>query len=112
MDQRRLRVIFSPAAQRDIEKLEADKAIRLVKDIKSYLETNPFPLGKTRIKKMSGFKPPLYRLRSGDLRAYYRIFQEEVVVLTITHKKDSEKFLKRIQEPGGVYKKALRQHSE
>jgi len=100
---RRFRIIFSPAAQRDIEKLETGIAIRLVKEIKTYLETNPFPLGKTRIKKLTNFHPPLYRLRSASFRAYFRIFSQEVVILAITHKKDSEKFLKRIQEARLTY---------
>lgn len=97
MEQKRFKVIFSPSAERDIEKLEADDAIQLVRDIKIYLETSPLPIGKTRIKKLSGYKLPLYRLRSGDFRAYYQIHSQGVIILTITHKKDSEKILKRLK---------------
>jgi mRNA-degrading endonuclease RelE of RelBE toxin-antitoxin system len=60
---RNFKVIFSPSAQKEIESLEADDAVQLAKGIKSYLETSPLPFGKTRIKKVTGFKPPLYRLR-------------------------------------------------
>ncbi len=97
MEEKKYKVIFSPSAQRDIERFEADDALQLVKDIKTYLETSPLPIGKTRIKKLSGFNPPLYRLRSGDFMAYYRIFSKGVVILAITHKKDSEKILKKLQ---------------
>lgn len=90
-------VIFSESAQRDIQNLEGEDALRLVKDIKTYLETSPLPFGKTRIRKLSGFKPPLYRLRSGDFRAYYRIISRDVVILAITHKKDSEKYLRKLR---------------
>lgn len=97
MEQKRFKVIISPSAQRNIEALERDEALQLIKDIKAYLETSPFPFGKPRIKKLTGFAPPLYRMRSGDFRAYYRILSYEVVVLAMTHKKDSEKILKRLR---------------
>jgi mRNA-degrading endonuclease RelE of RelBE toxin-antitoxin system len=98
MREKRLKVIFSPAAARDIEGLETAAAITLVKDIQTYLEVRPVPIGKSRIKKLAGFAPPLFRLRSGDFRAYYRIGGAEVVVLAITRRKDSDKRLKRIAE--------------
>lgn len=97
MEQKRFKVIFSPSAERDIKKLETDDAIQLVKDINTYLEMSPLPIGKTRIKKLSGYKPPLYRLRSGDFRAYYQIHSPAIIILTITHKKDSEKILKNLK---------------
>jgi len=95
--QKRFRVIFSPPAQREIEGVETNTALQLVKDIKTYLEAFPFPFGKNRIKKMSGYNPPLYRLRSGDFRAYYRILSGNVIILVITHKKDAEKLLKKLR---------------
>ncbi len=98
MREKRFRVVFSPAAVRDIEAIETGTAIRIVRDIKAYLELRPIPIGKSRIKKMSGFEPALFRIRSGDFRAYYRICDEEVVVLAVTHRKDSDKRLKRIAE--------------
>jgi mRNA-degrading endonuclease RelE of RelBE toxin-antitoxin system len=98
MREKRFRVVFSPAAVRDVEDIEAGAAIRLVTDIKTYLELRPVPLGKSRIKKMSGFEPALFRIRSGDFRAYYRIRDEDVVILAVTRRKDSEKRLKRIAE--------------
>ena len=80
-----------------MEDLETEDGLQLARDIKNYLETSPLPFGKTRIKKLTGFDPPVYRLRSGDFRAYYRVLSKNVVILAITHKKDSEKFLKRLR---------------
>jgi mRNA-degrading endonuclease RelE of RelBE toxin-antitoxin system len=97
VEQKKFKVIFSPSARNDIERFEADDALHLVKDIKTYLETSPLPYGKSRIKRMTGFNPTLYRLRSGDYRAYYRIYSAEVVILAITHKKDSKKLLKKLR---------------
>ncbi len=97
--QKRFKVIFGPPAQQEIERLEIDSALQIAKDIKTYLEISPLPFGKTRIKKLTGFYPPLYRLRSGYFRVYYRIISGDVVILAITHKKDSEKFLKKLKKP-------------
>ena len=91
MDPKNHKIIFSPSAERDIARFSIAAALQLVKDIKDYLETNPLPFGKSRIKKLTGYKPPLYRLRTGDYRAYYRITPDAVVVLAVTNKKDSEK---------------------
>lgn len=100
MQSKKFKIILSPHAQKEIENIQTDDAIQLLKDIKSYLESSPLPFGKTRIKKLTGFKPPLYRLRSGDFRAYYRayyrIISGEVVILAITNKKDSDKLLKKL----------------
>lgn len=80
-----------------MEGLETEDALQVARDVKSYLETSPLPFGKTRIKKLIGFDPPLYRLRSGNFRAYYRIIPQDVVILAVTHKKDSEKILKKLR---------------
>ncbi len=98
MREKRFRIVFSPAAVRDVEGLETEAAVRLVKDLKAYLEVPHVPFGKSRRKKISGFDPDLFRLRSGDFRAYYRICGEDVVILAVTQRKDSGKRLKRIAE--------------
>jgi len=97
VDPKRHKIIFSPSAECDIERLEIDASLQLVKDIKSYLEPNRLPFGKSRIKKLTGYNPTLYRLRSGDYRAYYRILTGEVIILAMTHRNDSEKFLKKLK---------------
>lgn len=97
MAEGRFNVIFSLSAQREIEKLEIEDALQLTKDIKNYLEQSPLPIGKSRIKRLTGFDPPLYRLHSGDFRTYYRIVSRDVVILAITHKKDSERYLPKIK---------------
>lgn len=97
MVQNKFSIVFSPAAQKNIEALETDEAIQLTRDIASYLEINPFPLGKTRIKKLTGYHPSLYRLRSGDFRAYYRIMPGTVIILAVTKRKDSAKLLKTLR---------------
>jgi mRNA-degrading endonuclease RelE of RelBE toxin-antitoxin system len=102
--EKRFKVVFAPAAVRDVEALEVEAALQVVKDVKSYLESRPFPIGYTRVKKLVGFDPPLFRLRSGDYRVYYRIPAGEVVVLAVTVRKDSGKRLRRISEKSGKFR--------
>ncbi|MBE3124456.1 MAG: type II toxin-antitoxin system RelE/ParE family toxin [Acidobacteria bacterium] len=103
MREKRLKVVFSPAAVRDVEGLDTTAAIPLVKDIQVYLEARPVPFGKSRIKKLAGFAPPLFRLRSGDFRAYYRICGDEVVILAVTQRKNRDRRPKRIAEERRSY---------
>lgn len=94
---KKYKIVYSKSAQHEIERLEIDDALQVAGDIGAYLESSPFPFGKTRIKKLTGFSPPLYRLRSGNFRVYYRIVSGEVVILAVTHKKDSEKLIKKLR---------------
>lgn len=97
MDEKKFKVIYTPTAQRHIEALETETALQLAQDSKAYLESTPLPFGKNRIKKITGYHPPLYRMRSGDYRAYYSVVSRDVVILAITNKKDSEKILKKLK---------------
>jgi mRNA-degrading endonuclease RelE of RelBE toxin-antitoxin system len=105
MQAKRFKILLNAAAKRDLMTLESEQALQIAQDIRTYLEVNPIPLGKPRLKKLLGFDPPLYRLRSGDFRAYYRIEGDQVIVSAVRPKKDSEKFLKRIQEERAAFKK-------
>ena len=85
---------FAREAEREIKSLPAANARMILQEIQHRLSSEPFKVSKTRIKRLVGFTPPLYRLRVGDYRAYYRLVAQQVVVLTVLHKKDSERWLK------------------
>jgi mRNA-degrading endonuclease RelE of RelBE toxin-antitoxin system len=93
----KFRIVYSAAAQADLERLDPDDAIQIVTDAATHLSNAPLPIGKTRLKRLSGFTPPLYRLRSGDFRAYYRIHGAEIVILRVTDRKGAAKLLKRLR---------------
>jgi len=86
---------FAREAEREIRTLPAAEARMILQEIQSRLSSELFKGSKTRIKRLVGFTPLLYRLGVGDYRAYYRIVGQQVVVLTVLHKKDSERWLKR-----------------
>lgn len=68
-------------AQRDVDGLTPDVRDGVLSDLWT-LPAAPYPSG-VRIKKLKGFVPPLYRLRSGDFRVLYRIEGETVLVMRV-----------------------------
>ncbi len=90
-------VELGAGAERDLGALPADIQRVVLAEIALRLKTEPYREIKTRIKRLTGIIPPLYRLRVGDYRAYYRILEERVIVLAILHKKDSDRWLKRVR---------------
>jgi len=85
---------FATEAGREIRAMPEVDAWKVLKDIHTHLSTAPFKGSTTRIKRLVSFSPLLYRLRIGDYRTYYRIVTNQVVILTVLHKKDSERWLK------------------
>jgi len=80
---------------KDIDKLPPGIALEITEKLK-ILEASPLPVGKSRIKKLKGYAPPLYRLRVRDKRVLYRISGNEVVLLKIVDRKELEKELKNL----------------
>jgi mRNA-degrading endonuclease RelE of RelBE toxin-antitoxin system len=89
------RIELGKSADRDLQDIPIQAQRKILNEIQSRLTAEPFREVKTRIKRLTGIVPPIYRLRIGDYRAYYRIVNDRVVVLAILHKKDSERWLRR-----------------
>ncbi len=86
---------FHKAAWKEIGGLPEPAREKVLAEISTRLSASPAKESKTRIKRMTGFLPPLYRLRVGDYRVYYRIAPPIVAVLAVLHKKDSNRWLKK-----------------
>lgn len=82
-------------AERDLEKLPSTISRLILQEIKTRLARQPLQEIKTRIKRLTRFTPPLYRLRVGDYRVYYRVVLQHVIILGAFHKKDSDRWLNR-----------------
>jgi mRNA-degrading endonuclease RelE of RelBE toxin-antitoxin system len=91
----RFSIEFNRHAEREIKSLPSAVAHIVLQEIQERLSAAPFQEIKTRIKRVTGFVPPLYRLRVGDYRAYYRVIERRVVILAVLHKKDSDRWLRR-----------------
>ncbi len=72
------RIVISPAAQRQIKKLELQVQKQVIRYLR-VLATDTRPSG---IKKLSGRKE-IYRIRTGDYRILYQIRDNELVVLVL-----------------------------
>lgn len=92
---RRFSIEVSPHAERDLAKFPSAISRLILEEIKTRLASHPLQEIKTRIKRLTGFTPPLYRLRIGDYRVYYRVVVHHVIILGALHKKDSDRWLKR-----------------
>ena len=82
-------------AAHDLDSISDDLRRRLLQDI-HILSTNPFPFG-SNVKKLKGFRSPLYRLRAGDYRVLYRVVEETVIILRVIDRKDLERIIKRMK---------------
>ncbi|GAB4418084.1 MAG: hypothetical protein OHK0032_14090 [Thermodesulfovibrionales bacterium] len=93
--QRKFVVKTSKVFSKEMEELSVGVALEITKALK-ILEVSPLPSGKALIKKLKGFSPPLYRLRTGDFRVLYRITGNKVAVLRVIDRKELERELKRM----------------
>ena len=74
-----------PAAQRDLDKLEAPIFARILKKIRT-LSRDARPPGSLKLTEEDG-----YRLRTGDYRVLYRIddASKRIYIYRIKHRKDA-----------------------
>jgi len=87
---------FEKSAARDLEGLPESDRRNVLKEIERYLTVDPFTILKTRIKKLHHLRLPLYRLRVGDYRVYYRIYHQAAVVMAVLNRRDSDRWLKSL----------------
>lgn len=91
---RRFQVVLTEHAIADLEEVSKEIRGQIQRDLKT-LGTSPLPSG-TQIKRLKGFRPPIYRLRSGDFRVLFRIREDKVTVLRVIDRKLLERVIKRL----------------
>lgn len=88
------KVNLAHSAAEDLDSIPVKFRSQIIEAIKS-LSNGPFPTGVS-IKRLKGFRPPLYRLRSGNYRVLYRIEGSTVIVMRVIDRKDLEKIIRRL----------------
>ena len=63
------------------------------------LATGPLPTGTSDINILHGFRPVLFRLRSGDFLVVYRLKDKIVEVVAVVNRKEIETLLRRLRSP-------------
>jgi mRNA-degrading endonuclease RelE of RelBE toxin-antitoxin system len=89
----KFQVILTDHAITDLKGIPAEYQDQINRDLQN-LESNPFPHGGSR-KRLRGFRPPLYRFRSGNFRILYRIQEQTVIILRVIDRKILDRILRR-----------------
>jgi len=78
----------------DLKDISRELRDQIHRDLRN-LESAPFPFG-TYIKRLKGFRPPVYRLRSGNFRILYHIQESSVTILRVIDRKLLDRAIKRL----------------
>jgi mRNA-degrading endonuclease RelE of RelBE toxin-antitoxin system len=89
----RYEIVLTPEAIEDINRLRAHQRSAVKDAIKQKLRFLPTKRSRSGIKRLRGLARPQYRLREGDIRVFYDVFEDEVVVLAILHKDEVDDWL-------------------
>ena len=78
----------------DLDCIPEARKKKIIASIKK-LSSNPFAQSPN-IKKLKGFKPPIYRIRSGDFRILYRVHDKTIIIMRVIDRKDLERVVKKL----------------
>lgn len=84
-------VVLTDHATGDLDGLPIRVRLQISQGIAS-LASDPLP-PRPGTKKLKGYRPPLYRLRSGDFRVLYRVVGKTVIVIRVIARRDLERAL-------------------
>jgi mRNA interferase RelE/StbE len=91
----KFRIALTQHAISDLKDIQKDQQNSILENLKS-LESAPFPSANL-IKKLRGFRTPVYRLRVGDFRILYRIHNEAVIILRVVDRKLLDRVIRRMR---------------
>ena len=83
------------SAAEDLDCIPKDRRKKIVALIKKF-SSDPFTSG-AQIKKLKGFRPPLYRIRSGDYRILNRTQQKTITIMRVIDRKDLDRVIKGLK---------------
>ena len=91
----RYEIEFAPQAVRDHKDLDANVRAEVRDAIETHLHYEPKRTSKSRINRLRGLSRPQYRLRLGDIRAFYDVSERAVEILAIVAKSQANRWLER-----------------
>ncbi len=93
----RYEILFAPQAEDDLLTLRANERSEVLEAIETRLRYEPEKVSRSRIKRLEGIEWPQYRLRIGEIRAFYDVFYVReggvVEILVIREKTEAMKWL-------------------
>jgi mRNA-degrading endonuclease RelE of RelBE toxin-antitoxin system len=78
------RVVFSGEARADVRTIDRVTALRLLKALTRFLETDAGD-----VRQLEGFEPPMYRLRIGDWRILFRRRDDSIEVVRVRNRSEA-----------------------
>ncbi|HEY8698437.1 MAG TPA: hypothetical protein VIM02_12545 [Rhizomicrobium sp.] len=93
-------IILAPEAAVDFRSLSANLRAIVRDALEMHLRHEPEKVSKSRIKRLRGLRRPQYRLRIGEVRAFYDVSGATVEVLAIVAKSEAETWLAQFGSPG------------
>ena len=94
----RFEIILTPEASEDLKRLRAHERSVVKDTIAQTLRFLPTKTSRSRIKRLRGLSKPQYRLREGDIRVFYDVVDDEVVILAVVHKDEADDWLAQFGE--------------
>ena len=95
----RFEIVLSPGAAQGLAALRPDVRSGVRNAIELHLRHEPTKVSKSRIKRLRGLDQPQYRLRVGEIRVFYDVFEETVEVLAVISKEEAEAWLAKEATP-------------
>jgi mRNA-degrading endonuclease RelE of RelBE toxin-antitoxin system len=89
----RFEIVLAPQAAQELRALPARLRAEVRDCLERYLRHEPTKTSKSRIKRLRGMAKPQYRLRIGETRVFYDVWEQTVEVLAIVSKKQAQKWL-------------------
>ena len=86
-------IIFTPEALKDLKALRGADRAKIQEAVEVHLRHEPAKLSKSRIKRLRQLKHPQFRLRVDELRIFYDVIENQVEVLAIIAKSNSDEWL-------------------
>jgi len=83
------------SAADDLDCIPEARQKKIIASIKK-LSSNPFA-PNPNITKLKGFKPPIYRILSGDFRVLYRVHDKSIIIMRVINRKDLERIIKGLK---------------
>jgi mRNA-degrading endonuclease RelE of RelBE toxin-antitoxin system len=88
-------VWLADSALSDLDKIPDFTRRQILTDIKSFFLAPSFASSHKEARR--GYKPPIFRLRSGDCRFLYRFQEQVVAIMRIIVRKDLERIIRRLR---------------
>ena len=86
-------IVLAPEAARVLRTLQGHERALVRDTIDRHLRHEPTKVSKSRIKRLRGLSQPQYRLRVGETRVFYDVFEGTVDVLAIVAKSQAAEWL-------------------